>query len=126
MLGREHKITLSEQAIKLLGEIKKMRGNSEYLFHSIDPSTHVNIQTTNATIIRMDYHSKLVTHGLRSITSTAQNVQGFNSDLIEVVLSHINKDRIRMAYNRAYYLEKRFEMLNWWGNFIESKSLNIY
>lgn len=103
-----------------------MRGNSEYLFHSIDPSTHVNIQTANATIIRMDYHSKLVTHGLRSIASTALNVQGFNSDLIEVALSHINKDRIRMAYNRADYLEKRFEMLNWWGNFIESKSLNIY
>ena len=126
-LGREQKITLSEKAIKLLGEIKKMSGNSEYLFPSIkDPSTHVNTQTANAAIKRMGYHGKLVAHGLRSIASTALNEEGFNPDLIEVALSHINKDRIRMAYNRADYLEKRFEMLNWWGAFIESKSANIY
>ncbi len=103
-----------------------MRGNSKYLFHSIDPSTHVNIQTANATIIRMDYHSKLVTHGLLSIASTALNVQGFNSDLIKVALSHINKDLIKMSYNQADYLEKRFEILNGKGYFIEVKSANIY
>lgn len=124
--GREHKITLSRQAMALLREIKKLSAGNEYLFPSVkNPRTHVNTQTANAAIKRMGYHGKLVAHGLRSIASTYLNEKGYNADLIEVALSHINQDRIRMAYNRADYIKQRFEMLQAWADFIDECSQGV-
>ena len=121
--GREHKITLSRQAMALLREIKKLSGGKVYLFPSVkNPQTHVNTQTANGAIKRMCYKGKLVAHGLRSIASTYLNEQGFNSDLIEVALSHMNSDRIKAAYDRGERLEQRFKLLQAWGDFIEQCS----
>ena len=121
--GREHKITLSRQAMALLREIKKLSGGKVYLFPSVkNPQTHVNTQTANGAIKRMGYKGKLVAHGLRSIASTYLNEQGFNSDLIEVALSHMNSDRIKAAYDRGERLEQRFKLLQAWGDFIEQCS----
>ncbi|WP_314722484.1 integrase arm-type DNA-binding domain-containing protein [Haemophilus pittmaniae] len=121
--GREHKVTLSTQAIALLREIKKLSGNSKYLFPSVrNPATHCNSQTANAAIKRMGFKDKLVAHGLRSIASTYLNEKGFNKDQIEVALSHVDKDQIRAAYNRADYIKQRFEILQAWGDFIEESA----
>lgn len=121
--GREHKITLSRQALALLREIKKFSGDKVYLFPSHkNPQTHTNTQTANAAIKRMGYKGKLVAHGLRSIASTYLNENGYNPELIEVALSHINQDRIRMAYNRADYIKQRFEILQAWADFIDECS----
>lgn len=121
--GRIHKITLSRQAMALLREIKKLSGGKVYLFPSVkNPQTHVNTQTANGAIKRMGYKGKLVAHGLRSIAITYLNEQGFNSDLIEVALSHMNSDRIKAAYDRGERLEQRFKLLQAWGDFIEQCS----
>lgn len=60
-----------------------------------------------------------VAHGMRSIASTAMNETGFNSEVIESALAHIEKNEVRRAYNRALYLEKRKELIQWWGNVIK-------
>ncbi|OOF47827.1 integrase [Rodentibacter trehalosifermentans] len=121
--GRIHKITLSRQAIALLREIKKLSGGKTYLFPSVkNPQTHVNTQTANAAIKRMSYAGKLVAHGLRSIASTYLNEQGYDSELIEVALSHMKSDRIKAAYDRGERLEQRFKLLQVWGDFIEECS----
>ncbi|HDL3483855.1 TPA: tyrosine-type recombinase/integrase, partial [Mannheimia haemolytica] len=116
--GIEHKITLSRQAIALLREIKKLSGGKTYLFPSVkNPQTHVNTQTANGAIKRMGYKGKLVAHGLRAIASTYLNEKGYNSDLIEVALSHLNSDRIKAAYDRGERLEQRFKLLQVWADF---------
>lgn len=121
--GRAHIVTLSRQAIALLKEIKKLSGDKVYLFPSHkNPQTHTNTQTANAAIKRMGYKGKLVAHGLRSIASTYLNEQGYNPELIEVALSHMNQDRIRMAYNRADYLKQRFQILQAWADFVDECS----
>ncbi|TCP95342.1 integrase [Cricetibacter osteomyelitidis] len=123
--GRKHIITLSRQALAVLQDIKKINYGREYLFPSIkNPSTHCNTQTANAAIKRMGYHGKLVAHGLRAIASTALNEQGFNKDWIEVALSHMDTDKIRESYNHALYLEQRFKMLQWWGDYVEQSAEN--
>lgn len=121
--GIAHKITLSRQALALLREIKKLSGGKTYLFPSIKaPKTHVNTQTANAAIKRMGFHGKLVAHGLRSIASTYLNEQGYNSELIEVALSHMNSDRIKAAYDRGERLEQRFKLLQVWADFVEESA----
>jgi integrase len=46
------------------------------------------------------------------------NEMGFNADVIEAALSHIDKNEVRRAYNRSLYLEKRAELMQWWGDLI--------
>lgn len=118
-----HKVTLSRQALALLREIKKLNGGSEYLFPSErNPQQPMNSQTANSAIKRMGYKGKLVAHGLRSIASTYLNEQGYNSDLIEVALSHLNNDRIKMAYDRGERIKQRFELLQAWADFVDECS----
>lgn len=121
--GRVHKITLSRQALALLREIKKLSGGKEYLFPSAkNPQKPMNSQTANSAIKRMGFEGKLVAHGMRSIASTYLNDKGYNSDAIEVALSHMNSDRIKASYDRGERLEMRFKILQAWGDFVEESA----
>jgi integrase len=67
----------------------------------------------------MGYHNRLVAHGLRSLASTILNEQGFDPDVIESALAHVDKNEVRRAYNRAEYIERRRIMMTWWSEHIE-------
>ncbi|ECK3015778.1 tyrosine-type recombinase/integrase, partial [Salmonella enterica] len=113
---REHVVPLSPQALDILEVMKPISAHREYVFPSRNnPKQPMNSQTANAALKRIGYGQKLVAHGLRSIASTAMNEAGFNSDVIETALSHVDKDEVRRAYNRALYIEQRKELLSWWG-----------
>ncbi|HBD2106823.1 TPA: tyrosine-type recombinase/integrase, partial [Escherichia coli] len=118
---REHVIPLSKQALAILDVMKPISGHREFIFpHNSDPQRPMCTQTANAAIKRMGFGRRLVAHGLRSIASTALNEQGFDSDVIEAALSHIDKNEVRRAYNRSTYLEQRRPLMAWWGNFVEA------
>lgn len=119
---REHIVPLSIQAIEILEIMKKISGNRVHIFPSRNnPNRPMNSQTANAALKRIGYSGKLVAHGLRSIASTAMNEVGFNSDIIEAALSHIDKDEVRRAYNRSTYLQQRIELMEWWGLQVRSE-----
>lgn len=121
---REHIVPLSSQALDILEVMKPISAHREHIFPSRnDPKQPMNSQTANAALKRIGYAGKLVAHGMRSIASTAMNETGFNSDVIESALAHIEKNEVRRAYNRALYLEQRKELMQWWGNFINKAML---
>ena len=78
----------------------------------------MNSQTVNASLKRAGFGGVLVSHGLRSIASTALNEQGFPPDVIEAALAHVDKNEVRRAYNRSDYLEQRRPMMQWWADFV--------
>ncbi|HDU4715517.1 integrase domain-containing protein [Klebsiella aerogenes] len=118
---REHVVPLSPQALDIIEVMKPISAHREHIFPSRNnPKQPMNSQTANAALKRIGYGQKLVAHGLRSIASTAMNEAGFNSDVIETALSHVDKDEVRRAYNRALYIEQRKELLSWWGAIIAS------
>ncbi|PPC64807.1 integrase [Pantoea sp. ICBG 1758] len=117
---REHVVPLSSQALEILDVMKPISSHREHLFPSRnDPKQPMNSQTANAALKRIGYGGKLVAHGLRSIASTALNEQGFNADVIEAALAHTDRNEVRRAYNRSTYLEKRYKLMDWWGNFVK-------
>lgn len=125
---REHIVPISPQALEILDVMKPISAHRENIFPSRnDPKQPMNSQTANAALKRIGYGGKLVAHGLRSIASTALNEQGFNADVIEAALAHSDKNEVRRAYNRSTYLNKRIELMNWWGEYtknIKKTSLN--
>jgi integrase len=120
----EHKVPLTEQAIEILERLKPITGHRKYLFPShIDHKKHCNVETANKALIRMGYKNRLVAHGLRALASTTLNEKAFNPDVIEAALSHVEKNEVRRAYNRAEYLESRRELMCWWSEHIQQAAI---
>ncbi|PLT25891.1 integrase domain-containing protein [Pseudoalteromonas sp. MelDa3] len=120
---REHVIPLSKQALELLEAIKPISGHREFVFPSDrNPRNHINNETANMALKRMGFEGRLVSHGLRSLGSTTLNEHEFNPDVIEAALAHVDKNQVRSAYNRAEYIEKRRELMNWWSDHIGKAS----
>ena len=117
---RIHVIPLTEHAIALLETIKPYSGHREYVFPADrDPRDHCNSQTANMALKRMGFEGRLVSHGMRSIASTILNEHGWESELIEVALAHVDKDGVRSTYNKADYIERRRPMMIWWSEHIQ-------
>jgi integrase len=115
----EHTVPLTPQVLAILEIIKPISDHREFIFPSDrQPTKPSNSETANKALQRMGFKGRLVAHGMRSIGSTALNEQGFDSDVIEAALSHIDKNEVRRAYNRAEYLERRKILMAWWSNFI--------
>lgn len=120
---REHRIPLTEQMLALLEVMKPISGHREFIFPSDrDPKKPCNSQTANMALKRMGFAGRLVSHGLRSLASTTLNEQGFEPDLIESALAHVDDNQVRNAYNRTDYLERRKPMMVWWSENIENAS----
>ena len=117
---RAHPIPLSDQALALLETLKPYSGHREHVFPADrNPRTHANSQTANMALKRMGFQDRLVSHGLRSMASTILNEHGWDPELIEVALAHVDKDEVRSAYNRADYIERRRLMMTWWSEHIQ-------
>jgi integrase len=123
-MNRAHTIPLTAQTLALLEFIKPISGHREFLFPADrNPRKHANDSTANVAIGRMGFKGQLVAHGLRALASTTLNEQGFDSDVIESCLSHIDTNEVRKAYNRSEYLERRQKVMSWWSNHIEQASI---
>lgn len=117
---RAHTIPLSNQALAILETLKSQSGHREYVFPADrNPRTHANSQTANMALKRMGFQDRLVSHGMRSMASTILNEHGWDPELIEVALAHVDKDEVRSAYNRADYIERRRPMMTWWSEYIQ-------
>lgn len=117
---RSHTVPLTPQALALLEVIRPLNGRSEYVFtgdRNFNKPT--NSSTANMALKRMGYKGLLVAHGLRALASTTLNEQGFDPDLIEACLAHVDKNEVRAAYNRAEYIKRRKEVMCWWSDRIE-------
>lgn len=119
--GIEHGIPLSTHVIKLLMELKQLSNESEYLFPSRnDMNKPISNLTFNAALNRLGYRGKQNPHGFRHIASTNLNKHFSNkSQVIESALSHL-KGGVKGAYDKGAHLEERYEVMEWWSEYIES------
>jgi integrase len=68
----------------------------------------------------MGYEKERMTaHGFRSMASTNLNEQGWNSDIIELCLAHVEGNSVRAAYNYAERLEERRAMCQHWADWLD-------
>ncbi len=125
-MRRDHIIPLSTQALAVLDAMKPISAHRKYLFPSFKtPTLPMSSQSANAALRRMGYQGVLVSHGLRAIFSTAANEEGFEPDVIEAALAHVDTNEVRRAYNRSNYIEKRIVLMRWWGEFVETAATGV-
>lgn len=97
---REHVVPLSRQVKEMLQQLHDWTGHGEYLFASSHSKARVITDMTLLNALRrLGYSSEeMCIHGFRGLASTQLNELGFNSDLIEAQLAHIDKNRVRSAH----------------------------
>lgn len=122
-MKRDHIVPLSKQALKTLKQIEKISGGGKLLFPG---NKNFKTPISDVTLIKclkiLGYGGKATPHGMRATASTILNERGFRSDVIERQLAHVERNKIRKAYNRAEYLEERREMMQWWGDYLYAAS----
>jgi integrase len=115
-----HIVPLSTQAVDCFRELQALCcGSRHVLPHHGDLDHPMGLSTLNKMFARMGY-GHVTVHGLRATASTLLNEQGFKPDIIERQLAHVERNRIRAAYNRAEYLEERRQMLQHWANYLDA------
>lgn len=114
-----HIVPLSRQAVAVLEELQKHTGNRQHVFaNQHKPSTFMSENTMLYALYRMGYHSRTTGHGFRATASTILNEHGFPPDHIERQLAHIERNKVRAAYNHAQYLPERRKMMQWWADYL--------
>ena len=123
---REHTVPLTDQMIEILTAMEPISCRCDYVFPSDrKPLESTNAQTANMALKRMGYEGQLVSHGLRALASTSLNEKGFEPDIIETALAHVDSNSVRAAYNRADYIDRRRSMMDWWSKRISQSNLEM-
>ncbi len=121
-----HIVPLSRQALEVLEELRPLTGRSRFLFpNQSKPLACMSENTVLFALYRMGYKpgensTPATGHGFRATASTILNEQGWNPDAIERQLAHVEKNKVRGAYNRAQYLEERRRMMQGWADYLDA------
>lgn len=121
--SKRHRIPLSDAAIKLLEGLPR-GAKTDFIFPGWKHGTALSEGGLSSVLrIRMGIDKKLATvHGFRStFRDYIGEETGFPDRLAEFALAHQLTDEAERAYARGDKLIKRFEMMNAWANYCDSK-----
>jgi len=120
-MGRMHLVPLSSQVVAILHELEPLTGRGKYLFPSARSTVRpMSENTVNAALRRMGFDkSEICGHGFRGMASTILHEQGWQSDVIERQLAHVETNKIKGAYNHAEHLPERRKMMQHWADYLD-------
>lgn len=118
-MKRPHVVPLTDQTIELLNELKKITGETPYLF----PSSHNESAMVRDALSKAFRSCRLgiVPHGCRTAAGTWLRNKGYAPHLIEAQLSHIEANEVAAAYQdqpHLMYLQERHPMMQVWANYL--------
>ncbi|MCG7969973.1 MAG: tyrosine-type recombinase/integrase [Candidatus Thiodiazotropha taylori] len=121
--GREHRVPLSDSALKILVALPRLKGNP-YLF----PGSRHGRPLSNMALLQLmrgmgygvnGYRGNYVPHGFRSsFRDWSGEVSSFPRDIAEMALAHTIGNKVEAAYRRGDLFNKRRLMMNEWSEFI--------
>jgi integrase len=115
-----HLVPLSPQAIGIIRELHELTGAGPWMFPGEGRKCVMSENTLNNALHALGYKGRHCSHGFRGVMSTVLNERGFNSDWIELQLSHVEENEVRSAYNEALWLDQRRTMMNWYSNYLDA------
>lgn len=118
-MGRDHLVPLSNQAVRLLKELKRLTGRQDWLFpNTRRPKKCMSTTSINRALGFMGYGGRLSAHAFRNTASTILHEKGYNTDHIELQLAHDDRT-VRGRYNSANYLVERTQMMQDWADLLD-------
>lgn len=120
-MRRMHIVPLARSTVDLLWELQQITGAGRWLFpNTRRPHDVMSATTVNRALEYMGYASGAVTgHDFRATASTRLHEMGFLSEFIELQLAHVERNRVKAAYNHADYLPERRQMVQAWADWLD-------
>ena len=133
--GREHRVPLSEQALRLV------RAQQEVSFCSFvfpspnrprDPEADgaaLSDMALTAVMRRMALTQKAVPHGFRStFRDWVSETTTHSNEVAEMALAHSIRNKVEAAYRRGDLFEKRRQLMQEWADFVlrQQPSPNVF
>ena len=123
--GREHRVPLSEQALRLVRAQQEV-SFCDFLFPSPnrprDPEADgapLSDMALTAVMRRMELQQKAVPHGFRStFRDWASETTTHSNEVAEMALAHSIRNRVEAAYRRGDLFEKRRQLMQDWADFV--------
>ena len=114
--GKEHRVPLSDRAIDVLTEARKINPDSDLIFPTV---TGRMIQAPVLSVLLRDNGIEAVPHGFRSSFRqwTAEQTD-FPREVCEHALAHMNRDQVEAAYQRSDLFEKRRALMDGWADYL--------
>lgn len=118
---RSHVVPLAPQVLALLAELKARNYSDVLLFPGQrGDQAPFTADVPRRALMACGYtHAEISLHGFRAMASTVLNGAGFSSDVIEAQLAHVDRNKVRRAYNRAEYLPQRVELMRWYAEYLD-------
>ena len=114
----DHRVPLSAPALELLKALPR-ESTSNLVFPSPTKPGNPVSDGTLGKIMRDMGVTDAVPHGFRTSFSTwAAERTGFDSQLVEAALHHADENKVRKAYQRTDFLDKRGPLMDAWGAFV--------
>lgn len=119
--SRLHIVPLSSLAIDLLKEIKAINRGGIYLFDGEDYGTHLHRETPRITLRKKGLET--TAHGLRALSATIMEEEGYPEAVITASLSHAKGkgNKSIPAYLRSTFYDERVEMLEHLGQIVRQE-----
>jgi integrase len=119
--GKEHRIPLSPNAMKIAKAMNKIK-TSTYIFPGGKAKKPLSNNALLALLKRMDRHD-ITTHGFRStFRDWAAEQTDYPREVAEMALAHTVSDKVEAAYRRGDLFTKRKRMMEDWAKFVEAKN----
>jgi len=121
--GDPHLVPLAPQAVAILEDLFSLTGRTGRVFPAEGRQGRCMSENTLNTAFRnMGYSTKedVTAHGFRATARTlAVELLNFPEAVVEMQLAHVVKDENGTAYNRTEFLQKRFELMRAWADYLE-------
>ncbi len=120
-MKRRHVVPLSNQAKAIIEELRQLTGRGRWLF----PTPRNNGRCMSENGVRVALRTigftkeQITPHGFRAMFSTIANEHGWNRDVIERQLAHVEENTVRGAYNHAEYMPERIKLMQWWADYLD-------
>ncbi|KXV74207.1 integrase, partial [Acetobacter malorum] len=119
-MRREHCVPLSLQAQDILRTVSVLTGKGPLVFPNARWAHRPMSENALSYLLqRAGYAGRQVPHGFRASFSSIMNEQ-FPGErmVIDMMLAHMNKDRVEAAYNRAQHMERRRQLAQIWADML--------
>lgn len=118
-MKRDHRVPLSEAAIKVLVKLPRLDG-CDFVFPGAKESKPMSDMTLSAVLKRMK-REDITVHGFRStFRDWAAEQTAYPNEVAEMALAHVVSNKVEAAYRRGDLLDKRIKMMTDWSDFLNN------
>ena len=116
--GKEHRVPLCGEALKIIEEMKYLKQKSiGYIFEGMKEGTPISEAALLREVKLKD--TTLTVHGFRSsFRDWCAEQTNYPREVAEAALAHSLKDKTEAAYQRGDILEKRRALMDDWENYL--------